>query len=128
VTNDKTSWREDEQRKQEDQPLVRGAPLEGRTEPYLSQDTQDLEPGRRPLTAEPAGGAPSIDEVDQQSDFARWFRPSELPAAAPSLLRTAREEGAPECVIEALEPLDPTRCFATISEVWRASRGRPQGA
>jgi hypothetical protein len=61
MSNDKSGPREDEQRKHEEAALVHGAPVEGRTEPRLRQDTEDLEPGRQPLTAQHAGGAAAAD-------------------------------------------------------------------
>jgi hypothetical protein len=120
MSNDKSGTREDEQRKHEEAPLLHGSPVEGRTEAHLFQDTQDLEPGRRPETAERVGSAPSIDEQNAKSDFARWFRPSQFPADVRSLMRTAREEAAPDEVLEGLGRLDLDRRFETIGAVWDA--------
>jgi hypothetical protein len=121
MSGDKAGPREDEQRKHEDGPLVGGTPVEGRTDPHLFQDSQDLEPGRRPLTGEQVGNAPSIDEVNRKSDFARWLRPSELPTDARTLARTAADEGAPDWVRASREPLDPDRRFDTNGEAWEAA-------
>jgi hypothetical protein len=121
MSNDKANPREDEQRKHEEASLVRGAPVDGRTERRSPQDTEGVAPGRRPATAERQGAAPSIDEVAQRSDFARWFRPSELPTSAGALARTAASEGAPDWVLDTVRRLDPDRRFSTIAEVWDAA-------
>jgi hypothetical protein len=125
MSNDKAGPREDDQRKHEESGLLRDAAVDNRTEAHLFQDTQDLEPGRQPLTAGRAGNAPSIDEMNAKSDFARWFRPSELPTNVARLLQTAGDEGAPDEVLDALRRLEPERRFDTIGAVWDAVTSQP---
>jgi hypothetical protein len=120
MRNDKSGPREDNLRKQEVEALVRGEPIEGRTDRRLQEDSAGIEPGRRPITAEPAGSGPSIDDINRKSDFGRWLRPSEFPADASTLVATATEEGAPDWVLEALASLPGDRRFATIGEAWAA--------
>jgi hypothetical protein len=120
MRNDKSGPREDEARKHEIESMLRGEPIEGRTERREMEDTAGLEPGRQPLTSEPAGGGPSIDDINRKADFGRWLRPSEFPAAASTLVATATEEGAPDWVLDALAALPPDRRYATIGEAWAA--------
>jgi len=118
--NDKSSPRIDEQREHEVQDVIKGAPVPGRDDDHLQEAIGAMEPGRRPETAESVDGQPSIDERNQRADFARWLRPSELPTTAARLCETAREEGAPEWVVSALDDLDPDTRFETIGAAWEA--------
>jgi hypothetical protein len=118
--SDKSSPRLDEQRKHEDQNLVEGAHVPGRDDDHLQEGIGRIEPGRQPLTAESVAGQPSIDERNERADFARWLRPSELPTTAAHLSETARDEGAPDWVVEALEELPGDRTFETIGAAWDA--------
>lgn len=124
--NDKSSPRADEQRKHELSGFVQGQPVARRDDEHLQEEIGHLEPGRRPLTAEAVGDEPSIDETFDRSEFARWFRPSELPATVAQIRETAQDEGAPAWVIEALDGLDAGQRYDTIGEVWEAASPTPR--
>lgn len=125
--NDKTSPRADEQRKHELSGFVQGQPVARRDDAHLQEELGHLEPGRRPLTSEPdADGHPSIDETFDRSEFARWFRPSDMPTTVGQLKQTAQDEGAPAWVVEALDGLDPAQRYDTIGDVWEAASPTPR--
>lgn len=126
--NDKRSPRVADQLDHELQGFVQGAPVPNRDDNRLQEEIGRLEPGLRPLTAEPVGGEPSIDEVIDRQDFARWLRPSDLPAPGHLLAASAMEEGAPAWVVEALES-GGDRIFDTIGEAYDATAaGRPHAS
>jgi hypothetical protein len=114
----------DDQLEHEVHGLVTGSPIEGRDDDHLQQDVGDLEPGRRPLTDEAVGNAPSIEEMNRKSDFTRWLRPSDFPADAGTLATVARDEYAPDWVQDALDHLDHDRRFDTMGDVWDAVRAQ----
>lgn len=118
--NDKNSRRLDEQRQHEVQGLVQGAPVSSREDFKEQEGIGPLEPGRRPETAEAVGDQPSIDEATVRAEFIRWLRPGDLPTTAPDLAAAAREDSAPDWVVQALETLDSRVWFHTTVEVYDA--------
>ena len=118
--NTQTGWREDEQRKSELQDILKGEPVPSRDDQHEQEDI-DPHVGRRPGTDVAVGDEPSVDEVQDRTEFARFLRPSELPTTAANLRRTAEEEGAPDWVLEALDRLAPDEVFETIGEAWDAA-------
>lgn len=124
---DRANPREDDQRAKEDAAFTTGAPVEERDDRHRQQGAgdqePDLEPGHRPITAEPDATGTSIDDRMLRSDFARWITPSELPATAATLARSTEDAGAPDWVVEGLAALPEDRELATIGEAWHAVTG-----
>jgi hypothetical protein len=79
-------------------------------EPYSVPEDQ--------LPGAPAGMTPS--DVDRRADIAVYLQPHKLPADRDAILDYARQEGAPDDVIDALASLPARRVFHTIGEVARA--------
>lgn len=102
----------DEAMQDELQGLVRGAPAETRAR-------EDLEP--EPTEVPVAGASPGDEEhrqVVQRSELARFLRPSAFPGRADTLLAVAREEQAPDAVLDQLESLPRGPVYATLGEIW----------
>lgn len=74
----------------------------------------------------PKAPTSSPSPAGRRAKFARWFRPSELPATVAQIRETAQDEGAPAWVIEALDGLDAGQRDDTIGEVWEAASPTPR--
>jgi hypothetical protein len=59
-------------------------------------------------------------EVLERSELARFVRPSTFPADRAELVAAAREEGAPEAVLDQLGRLPRGVPFASTGEIWEA--------
>lgn len=77
---------------------------------------------RAPHDVEATDG-PDADAVHDRSELARWLQPSRFPAAAATLVRSAREDGAPADVVAELSALPADLRYETVGEVWRALGG-----
>jgi hypothetical protein len=109
--------------------LLHGAVVSGR-------DREDLEP-EAPTAEEqlpvPAPGGPDADgvgpthaDVIARSELARWLLPSAFPATSAELATVARENEAPEAVVDALDGFRSPRRFETVGELWTALGGAPE--
>ena len=79
-------------------------------EPYSTPEDQ--------MVGTPAGTTPS--DVYARTDIAVYLQPHKLPADRCTILDYARQEGAPDEVMDALGRLPADRIFHTIGEVVRA--------
>lgn len=70
-----------------------------------------------------APNGPDPDAVHDRSELARWLQPSRFPADALALVRSAREDGAPDAVLAELAALPADVHYETVGEVWRALGG-----
>src|SRR5207244_13314857 len=103
--------------------LTHGAPDEGRGEARLQEAPGDGEPeltAYRPGFDAIPGTTMSDEDVDARAVFAAHLRPSAFPAAADSLVETARAEHAPNWVVEELSRLDSDGEFENVQAVWHA--------
>lgn len=113
---------EDEQRRHETSGFVQGAPVEERDDVRRQESPgdgePDMEPGRRPRTADPSGGERSPDEAADLADFARWMRPSWFPLAGDELTARVRGLGAPRWIVERLSTLDDAGVVSSPTDAW----------
>jgi Protein of unknown function (DUF2795) len=79
-------------------------------EPYSTPEEQ--------MIGTPAGMTPS--DVNERADIAVYLQPHKLPADRAAILDYARQEGAPDEVMDALGRLPGRQVFHTIGEVARA--------
>jgi hypothetical protein len=79
-------------------------------EPYSTPEEQ--------MAGTPAGITPS--GVYERADIAVYLQPHKLPAERGAILDSARQEGAPDEVMDALGRLPARTVFHTIGEVVRA--------
>lgn len=100
--------------------LTRGAPHESRAEDgHLTEPLDDENGSVLAGLHDPAVDDEHVEQV-ARSELARFLRPSALPADATTLRSIAREEGAPEAVLEQLAGLPAGTRFATVAQVWEA--------
>ena len=112
--------------------LTRGAPIEARADPSREMEAAgDGEPAAEAVlgTVEEPPGAGSLSRADvrRRSDLAVHLRPSIFPATRADIVECAREESAPDDLLEALASLDPVRSFHTAEEIWEALGGERRG-
>jgi hypothetical protein len=124
--SNQAGWREDDQRKFETDGIVKGAPVDARSD-YRRQeapgdDEPDLSPGRRPETAEVDADGLSIDDRHDRAEFARWFQPSAFPATGWDLRDMAQDSSAPDGIRAMVDRLEPEARFETVSAAWEAAR------
>jgi hypothetical protein len=114
--------RVDDELKKELSSLSRGAPVEAHREEWREQEPAadgEREPSAR---TSPPGSFDPEDE-DARTEISRHLRLSVFPADRDLLLREARESGAPDAVLAALERLPARQEFGTVYEVWEALGG-----
>lgn len=91
--------------------MTRGAPVEAR-----AQEWRQMEPAAE---GEPEPDAVvSVDDVELRSLLAFSVRPSAFPGNRERLLDAARDENAPQRVVDWLESLPAERVFPTVQAVW----------
>jgi hypothetical protein len=115
--------RVDDQMVHESSGLLQGRSYgEGREEGF-SQESPDDDPGagRRPEVEIP-NVAVQPDEADLRAELAASLRPSAFPGSADDLRAVAREEFAPQPVLDLLAIL-PDGTYQTVAEVWEATGG-----
>ena len=72
------------------------------------------------------GAAPhgmTQDDVEGRSELARYLGRHAFPSPAALIAGTARENNAPDAIVERLEGLPPDRDYDTLQEVWVALGG-----
>ncbi len=112
----------DDELKRETESLVRGSPVESRAEEERVQEGAGDE--ERPASARTAPAeALGPDEASARTELSRHLRRSVFPAGREELVEEAIENGAPTPVIAVLRSLPREKTFATVYEVWEASRG-----
>lgn len=73
-----------------------------------------------------SGGTPaglSGDDVEGRSELARFLPRGAFPAVGEMLLEAARQNEAPDRVLEQLRALPAGREYANVAEVWQALGG-----
>ena len=101
---------------------------------YLGNDREDLEPEAPTADEEPAaldlGGSPTdphtprargCDHTERAARAGCCRRRFQQPPAG--LVHVARDQGAPDDVLETLDALRPLQRFATVGELWAALEG-----
>ena len=126
--NTKHGARLDEQLKHETDSLTHGAPVESRVEEWREAEPagedQPIPDARLVGGRDPGvGNGLSPDEVEARAELARHLRPSAFPANRTVLMSVAREEQAPEAVLDALRQLPDGREYENMQAVWTALGG-----
>jgi hypothetical protein len=124
--SDKHGPRVDEEMDRETRSLQQGSPVESRAEEFREQEG----PGDRQPTpdARLAGGRATaasldLDDAEARADIARFLTPSAFPADREALLADARDNHAPEVVLERLQALPGGRSYENVQDVWGALGG-----
>ena len=87
----------------------------------LKKPTRGGEDAKHPesgLEAEPRP-PDAVPEVEDRSELARYLDPSAFPARTDALIDCARQNHAPDYLVERLRRL-PDRQFDTVEQVWEA--------
>jgi hypothetical protein len=126
--SDKHAQRLDEALAADTRSVVQGAPIEAR-----DQDERLQEGGEGPEAVAGLRGPNAVDgpplvldDRDGRSELARHLRPSAFPGDRGALLAVARDENAPEAVLDALAVLPEGVEFPNVEAVWEALGGRPE--
>ncbi|MER7444823.1 DUF2795 domain-containing protein [Micromonospora avicenniae] len=124
--NSKHGPRVDEQMSQEVSGLVQG-PGTGGSRVDESRVPEPAGEDQPEATTAPAGelrtGAPkgmSSQDVERRSRLGRFITMSALPGDRETLVANARDNGAPDDIVAALQTLPDGTRYQTISEVWAA--------
>ncbi len=115
--SDKHAQRLDDALAHDTRSVVQGAPIESR-----DLDERLQEGGEAPEAV--AGPTVGLDEREARSELARHLRPSAFPGDRDVLLAVARDENAPEAVLDALAVLPEAVHFLNVEDVWEALGGR----
>lgn len=111
----------DDELKREVQSIERGAPVEAHAE-----EGREKEPAGEgepiPSLEPPSGGLPG-DPVSARRELSRHLRLSVFPGTRDELVVEARENDAPEAVVDALAQLEAGAVFGTVHQVWEALAG-----
>ncbi len=125
-TSTKHGARTDDALQRETASLTRGAPVESRVEESRmaepAGDGEFVPSAVLHALGEPIMGMPA-DEVAVRSELAMALRPGAFPADAPTLLRVAAQDGAPEWVCETLRRVDPVQRYENVQQLWEAAGG-----
>ena len=106
----------DEELERETESLVRGAPIESRVEEEREKEGPGEEDHDVDVRTGPAGAF--ADDVEARRELSRHLRPRAFPADRDSLVAEARENNAPEPVVELLAGLPGRVRFKTAHEVY----------
>jgi Protein of unknown function (DUF2795) len=110
--------RDDELEREDREITHTGEPQPGpewrQTEPFNEPQTTPEEQ----MVGTPAGMTPS--GVNERADIAVYVQPHKLPADRAAILENARQEGAPDEVMDALGRLEGRTVYHTIGEIVRA--------
>jgi hypothetical protein len=119
--SDKHSPRLDEQLQHETEPLLRGAPDEGRDEWRRQQAPGPGEPDvALPDRALPGDGDDRLpeDELDRRARLAAALAPARFPTTATELTAVAEGEHLGDDLLDPLRALPADASFATVQDVW----------
>jgi hypothetical protein len=130
--SDKHNPRVDEEFVRETEAMERGAPVPSRSQEFREiegagddEDSPDARlSGDRGLVPEEALDP---DELEARSEIARHLEPSIFPADRETLLSSARDNSAPNSVLERLRRLPEETVFENVQGVWTALGGGSEG-
>ena len=102
--------------------LLHGAAEESRAQEGRLQEDPAVAPGRRFDEALP--GMDLTDaEVEKRAELSRYVAAARFPARRDELLAAARDDHAPDDVMQALDQLPPGQAFENVQAVWQALGG-----
>ncbi len=119
----------DDVMKKEVASITHGSPTDSR-----AQEFREAEPPadgdapvdfKRDETVPLTKGGPSPAEIEERSEMARWLKPSAFPGDRQTLLDAARENQAPDAVLERLSGL-PEGNYENVNELWTVLGGREE--
>jgi hypothetical protein len=119
----------DDEMKKEVASITHGSPTDSRAEEFREAEPPvDGDAGvdfKRDETLPLTKDGPSPVEFEERSELARWLNPSAFPGDRQSLIDAAKENQAPDSVLEKLSRL-PEGKYENVNEVWTALGGREE--
>ena len=107
--------------------LLRGAPVESRSQEARLQEDPSVDPGLRPEQEQPAGAGLAEDDATQRAELARHLASVRFPAGRDDLVPAAEANQAPDGVVAALRRLPADDAFVNVQSVWAALGGPTEG-
>ena len=102
--------------------LLHGAAEESRAQEGRLQEAPAVGPGRR--FDEPLPGMDLTDaDVEKRAELSRHLAAARFPAGRDELLAAARDDHAPDDLMQALDQLPADQAFETVQAVWQALGG-----
>ncbi|MDP8975757.1 MAG: DUF2795 domain-containing protein [Actinomycetota bacterium] len=102
--------------------LLHGSAEESRAQEGRLQEDPAVAPGRRFDEAIP--GMDLTDaEVEKRAELSRHLAAARFPAGRDELLAAARDDHAPDDLMQALHQLPADQAFETVQAVWQALGG-----
>jgi hypothetical protein len=111
----------DDELKREVESIEKGAPVEA----HVQEGREKEPPGEGEPTAsvEPSLGGLPGDAVVARRELSRHLRLTVFPGTRDELVAEAKENDAPDAVLDALAKLEPGAVFGTMHQVWEALAG-----
>jgi hypothetical protein len=123
----------DEQMEQETRGIVQGGPSDARVEEWHDPEPSGEDQPEVSLVPHPEagelGGAPTgmtPEDREERSRLGRYLRRSVFPADRAALIAEARENQAPDDIVDRLRRLPEGPTFQTVAEVWAAGGDVPE--
>jgi hypothetical protein len=102
--------------------LLHGAAEESRAQEGRLQEDPAVGPGRR--FDEPFPGMELTDaDVEKRTELSRHLAAARFPAGRDELIAAARDDHAPDDLMQALDQLPADQAFETVQAVWQALGG-----
>ena len=122
---DKHSARVDDAMAHDVESLLRGVPVESRSQEARLQEDPDVGPGRRFDLEDlpPQSLGISGTAAERRAELARHLATAGFPARREALVRAARGNFAPDWVLDALEALPEDEEYPNVQAVWQAIGG-----
>ncbi len=102
--------------------LLHGSPEESRAQEGRLQEDPEVGPGRRFDEALPGMELTDAD-VAERAELSRHLAAARFPAHRDELITVARQDHAPDDVMQALDQLPADQAFQNVQAVWRALGG-----
>lgn len=123
--SDKHSPRVDDAMAHEVESLLKGAPVESRSQESRLQEDPDVGPGIRADVDDSLGSGISLVAAEHRAELARHLAVARFPARREELLAAAAESPSPE-VTRALESLPEGETYQNVQAVWVALGGEAE--
>ncbi len=123
--SDKHSPRVDDAMAHDVESLLKGAPVESRSQESRLQEDPDVGPGVRADVDEAPGSGISLVAAEHRAELARHLAVVRFPAGRDELLAAAADSSSPE-VFSALQGLPEGETYANVQAVWVALGGEAE--
>ena len=121
--SDKHNPRVDEAMAHDVGSLLRGAPVESRSQEARLQEDPEVGPGRRHGDDVAPGAGISEVDADERADLARHLAAVHFPAGRDALVAAAEADHAPDDILQALRALPADEEYLNVQGVWTAMGG-----